>query len=1228
MKKLLTILLFCTASLLAQEKKYQSLLWEVSGNGLTKKSYLYGSMHVSDKVSYHLSDAFFTHLLSADIIANESEPSTWTDLFGMFNTDYSQYQKFYSKFYLQPVKRENLYPLFQNNNYTLNNFLFRTNEYQKEYQEDTYLDMFIYRTGKKYNKKTVGLEDTKTSILGIMTADLGNNRPKEENIVAIQKILKNNGYEEALMNFYRDKDLDMIDSLTSLSTSEGYLKALLYDRNVIMVKSIDSLVRRGSLFAAVGAAHLPGQKGIIEMLRAKGYKVAPVFDSYTDKGKAKKQQIEEYFVKPEYKTRATTDGIIELLLHPSIIENNEDLESPDLANGGYINVKRLLLKDYLKGDNKPFDYRSLDSLFYENIPGKIIDKKFYNQDGYAVYDIKNITKTGNSQRYRYYKSPLEIIAINMSGEGDYVRKFEEEVFSNIKLKPVTAGWKTISPSRGGFAVELPEYAIIYGDRIKGATVPDIEIHSFDSNEQANYFVLERTLENNDVLENSKFELQRIHYEFYTQIDVDSTNTKFTEKPFAFISSSKIGNKVIHLKSIIKGSKYFLLGSVGASDKNTERFFESFALQPYWHDNEFKTFTDTTALFSVEVPKSVNEKLDFISKKQKSWYGESEKVNLFQNKYNTHVFTLASGQTVNLSFYQYHRYEDKKPLDTLWRNFRHMVTGYDPEQKNDESADVASGAIELYHHSTPRTVPLASTWENYMEPDVRNNKIISEKISYNKEEDYHQIDLLAVNSQSEQAIKYRGVYKDGRTYTINTIVEKGYNGSNGELERIFNSLKFTDDPKHVDLPDDRLELFIDDVSSGYDSIRYSALASVNEIKIQKNNVARLIGFIQSTSFKPAETGALASLYKKMGYVDDAAVVPFLAGQYKQHKSSTNLQFAILNALASQRSKPAYKMIMELLEYDLPLSDGETEVSSLFRHFEYDVKHSEALFPDVFQFYSIPEYHEAIISFTSALLNNNSIRPKKLEAYKKMILTNAKLELKRVKSRITTREADEDMYYGNWPQGEKLSGYLNLLYPYRNDKAVKALFLDVHNLGLKEINIEVARLGIVHKDISAGEVEKLLDDPQTLFPVNNMLLLAKQPQYSGKVDDEAIAASALITIGKLNTAKDSIAFIEHRAIKHNNHTIGFYFFRIVSLRPDEYRPQPDRLGTVAFVFSDNNKIDPLAFKFIEPTRIPDEVEMEMAIETIIDETLNEDRLRASFGKNPYDSEEVYVEEYRDY
>ncbi|HYO21999.1 MAG TPA: TraB/GumN family protein, partial [Flavisolibacter sp.] len=50
-------------------KKYSSLLWEIRGNGLTKPSYLFGTMHVSDKLAFHLGDSFYNALKSVQVVA-------------------------------------------------------------------------------------------------------------------------------------------------------------------------------------------------------------------------------------------------------------------------------------------------------------------------------------------------------------------------------------------------------------------------------------------------------------------------------------------------------------------------------------------------------------------------------------------------------------------------------------------------------------------------------------------------------------------------------------------------------------------------------------------------------------------------------------------------------------------------------------------------------------------------------------------------------------------------------------------------------------------------------------------------------------------------------------------------------------------------------------------------------------------------------------------------------
>ncbi|HEX2607399.1 MAG TPA: TraB/GumN family protein, partial [Flavisolibacter sp.] len=51
---------------------------------------------------------------------------------------------------------------------------------------------------------------------------------------------------------------------------------LLYNRNANWAKKLDGLLEQNSLVVAVGAGHLPGEKGVISLLRKAGYKVEPV----------------------------------------------------------------------------------------------------------------------------------------------------------------------------------------------------------------------------------------------------------------------------------------------------------------------------------------------------------------------------------------------------------------------------------------------------------------------------------------------------------------------------------------------------------------------------------------------------------------------------------------------------------------------------------------------------------------------------------------------------------------------------------------------------------------------------------------------------------------------------------------------------------------------------------------------------------------------------------------
>lgn len=1211
----------------AQEKKYQSLLWEVSGNGLAKKSYLYGSMHVSDKVSFNLSDAFFTHLLNADIVANESDPATWPELTNLLYNERQNFSAgFYSSFYVNPMQKEQLLPLFASNSYTLNRMLSRTNEMRVEDQEETYLDMFIYRTGKKYNKTTVGLEDTKKSIISMMNVDNGTMNPTEIDRAALQKLLKNVPYQEAMSNFYREKDLDMMDSLSVLVSPQPYLKVLLYDRNIIMANAIDSLAKKGSLFAAIGALHLPGKKGVIETLRKMGYTVTPVHSTFTQKGITQKQQIESYFVKPVFKQYTTPDGMISLPLFAQVMENREGVESPDITNGGYLTVKRLLLADFLKKDNKPFDHRSLDSLVYENTKGRILDKKVSTANGYTIYDIKSTTKTGNAQRYKYFITPLEIIAVNMSGDGNYVRRFEDDVYNNIIIKPQANTWVKATPKKGGFTAELPSYYISYGDLNKEA--PE-NIDMYANSGDAKYFLLERTLQLNDHLEDTRFELERMHYEFYANLKTDSIKTQYTQNPPSFTSAAAIGSKTIKLKSVVQGPKYYILGTVGAADGDTKRFFNSFSTTSLAASEDFYSYTDSVAGFTVMLPKKQNEKLSLSNRKPKA--EKDEKANLFYSGYVSRNFIMPSGQVINYRNFGTNRYNTERSIDSVWASLKKVDTqAYEYDEDDDDA---------VYEEESGYTTLMAgkkginpSQWNKILyKKSGKDNKlsITGEKQYHDPEKNIYQLDYMVTAEKSEQAIKTRYYYRDGKTYKLVTTVPKGYAQNDPYIEKVFNSFTLPAATENRSGQQDKFKLFMEDAASENDTIRYSAFESANNLELTEKDVPDAINFLKSFDFSAEELQVRSTLYRSLGDIKHPLVIPFLEAEYKKEDISASQQFTLLNALAAQDTKEAFKKILELMEYDLPLSGDEYSVQGLFETFGYYPDNSPALFPDILQFYSIKEYHGPIVELSAKLLDEKAIKANKIKSYKKMILTSAKLELKRAKSRKDDESEDmeavttymDDGYYSA-EENDDLNNFIGLLYPFRKEKGISTFFSDVKKLNSKKQNLELARLNAINKQ-DMETLEPLLDKPATLFTVYNMENVKSDLSAAKKITDDQLALSAIYVRNNLKE-KDSVTFADKKIAVIKGQKASFYFYSIEAAKGEDsfYKPTKQLAG-VAFLNNEDGSINSLAYKFIEADEIIDEDKIQKSILAEIDRAVNEDKPRTNSDfsdynrrMNPYD------------
>ncbi|MWB95655.1 hypothetical protein GON26_14910 [Flavobacterium sp. GA093] len=1222
MKKLLFILLFIISSVQAQNN---SLFWEISGNGLSKNSYLYGTMHVSEKVSFHLSDLFFKNLLAADIVANESNPETWSDLNNLMKNNYNdsylnnyRNNTQYSDFYLFPTEKETIKTIFVNDNTFFRNMLSGVEGDQADFQENTVLDMFIFQTGKKYKKKITGLEDAKESMISLLNIMGDDATPKEENKLLLMKIIKNRNPTEVMKEYYREKDIVMLDSIYKLMFSKKAHDALIVNRNIIMTKSIDSIAKTGSLFSAVGAAHLAGKDGIIELLRQKGYTVKPIIDVFTEKGKTQKKDIEAYFPNPNFAVTNTSDGMITLPLYKKTVEENQTLGSPDFTNGGAINIKRIPLNQFLKKDNDVYEPKSLDSLFFEKIAGDIIQKTYFEQENYSGYDIKNITKTGNNQRSKFFITPLEIISVSMNGPTNYVRQYENDVFENIKIKSFKTNWEKIKPKKGGFEIELPAFNFVFGNSIEKPN--NIEIQAYDNTEKGYYFLTEKTINETSIIENSEYEQQQIHYQFYLQHDIDSTNTKFDKDKNTFVSASTLGTKKINLKTFIAGNKYYLLGTVNASDNNTNRYFDSFSPTPILYQSKNKVFTDTLATFSVEIPEKENEKLflNLAAEKRNS-------KNTFEDSGNFYSFESETKKTVDLQYYKYSKYESTISNDSVYRRFKKTFLNYRDNRDDDDFEEnfnpnftqlPASQTSLLNTNMHSKKGFSKSVWNKILRNKNDDYQILKESSFYDQDKNIYTIEALVSKPNASQAVKYKVLYRNNAFYSMSSLVEKNNPDNDAFVEKAFTTLQLKETDKKA-LSEDKVQLFITDAKSEKDTIRYSALKSVNMLTIEKKDFDKVSSFLSSFKFKDNETDAINTLIGKIGKIDDTRVIPFLEQYYKNEATKTTVRISILEALSNQKNKKGYQKVNELLEFDLPLPDNEYEIKGLFYAFENDAENSKELFPDIFQYYSITEYNKPILDFTNILLEKKLITVKKLNVFKKIILTNAKLEYKRVlswnqKKKIDKEDEEEtvEIYddYDSRNSLENIVNYMDLLSNFDQNNETKDLFDKIKKLDIPELNIELLRLGIIHNKLSEPEIKTALENPKTRFITLNLLLNADKKEFVALSDDE-IAASALMNF--TNPAlQDSIQLLKKQIVEHNGKEITYYFYQISKKVKDSEITQK-QLCALAFIY-ENKKINPLAYNMLSLKEITEDENLEEQYELIINQSLNGNHPRASFVK----------------
>lgn len=262
-----------------------TLLWEISGNGLKQPSYLFGTMHLlcaedaklsvnlkkaireADRIYFEIDMDDMSQMMSALKYARMNDNTKLSDL--LTTEEYARVKGYFEKnrAILPFSMMERLKP------YMLTSLI---GENGMECEKTNGMEMIIMQEANKYDKEIKGLETAE------FQASLFDSIPYEKqakellNYIDSIDVHKNSTSE--LVKVYREQDLQKMEALTS--KSEGgiadYLDLLVYNRNRRWLEQLKDILPGKTTLIAVGAGHLPGESGMINLLKQAGYTVKPL----------------------------------------------------------------------------------------------------------------------------------------------------------------------------------------------------------------------------------------------------------------------------------------------------------------------------------------------------------------------------------------------------------------------------------------------------------------------------------------------------------------------------------------------------------------------------------------------------------------------------------------------------------------------------------------------------------------------------------------------------------------------------------------------------------------------------------------------------------------------------------------------------------------------------------------------------------------------------------------
>ena len=277
---------FCMEEKTVQQEPKTSLLWKIEGNGLRQPSYLFGTMHMIQKDYFYFPASLEKLIKKSDVIVTEIALDKMSDqsealkhiylkegqLLDFFTPEQQDTLLRWAESKLMMKKDAFLAAFGRMKPFVILQTMIQLNFFGKT---ESY-EMKIKEIADKNDIPFMGFESVEEQISffdGLSKA--------EQAEMVLEGIRDEKKNIDLLLNMQSVYKRQQLDSLYYLMDDEGGVisdrqNTFVDERNIRWISQIKDIIHSKKAFIAVGAGHLAGDQGVIELLRKEGYTLTPI----------------------------------------------------------------------------------------------------------------------------------------------------------------------------------------------------------------------------------------------------------------------------------------------------------------------------------------------------------------------------------------------------------------------------------------------------------------------------------------------------------------------------------------------------------------------------------------------------------------------------------------------------------------------------------------------------------------------------------------------------------------------------------------------------------------------------------------------------------------------------------------------------------------------------------------------------------------------------------------